>query len=142
MALRGYSVGFRTSSRRSILKDCCSDKAFKTLKVGICRTSESQEVKVLEYLRKSKLLHYGRYCVRRPCDSFHINVPTGCHHCIVYEPLGMSLLEYANRQQDHRISAGVVNWVMTYLLKAVDYLYSSGVVYTGGRLRSSPYLGL
>lgn len=47
----------------------------------------------------------------------------------------MSLLDYVERQQDHRINDGVVKWTMTYLLKAVDYLHSSGVVHTGRRLQ-------
>ena len=47
----------------------------------------------------------------------------------------MSLLDYVDRQQDHRINDGVVKWVTIYLLKAIDYLYSSGVVYTGRRFK-------
>ena len=43
----------------------------------------------------------------------------------------MSLFDFVNRQQDHRINDGVVKWVMTYLLQALDYLHSSGVVHTG-----------
>lgn len=43
----------------------------------------------------------------------------------------MSLLDYVTRQQDHRLNTGVTKWVATYLLNAVDYLHSSGVVHTG-----------
>ena len=46
-----------------------------------------------------------------------------------------SLLDYVKRQQDHRINDGVVKWAMIYLLKAFDYLHSSGVVHTGRRLK-------
>lgn len=108
-----------------------SDKSFKTIKIGIRGTSESQEVKVLEYLKSINSPHEGRYCVRRACDSFEIQVPGGRHHCIVYEPLGLSLLDYVGRQQNRTLNAGLVKWTMTYLLKAVDYLHTSGVVHTG-----------
>jgi serine/threonine protein kinase len=46
----------------------------------------------------------------------------------------MSLLDYVTRQQDHTVSTGVAKWAVTYLLKAVDYLHTSGVVHTGIRL--------
>ena len=111
-----------------------SDKTYKTLKIGVCRKSESQEVKVLNYLKEVKSSNDGRYCVRRACDFFEIQVPSGRHHCIVYEPLGMSLLDYVIRQQDHTLNIGVAKWIMMYLLKAIDYLHSSGVVHTGTRL--------
>ena len=43
----------------------------------------------------------------------------------------MSLLDYVALQRDGTLGTGTVKWVMTYLLKAVDYLHSSGVVHTG-----------
>ena len=43
----------------------------------------------------------------------------------------MSLLDYVTRQQDHTLNTGITKWVVTYLLKAVDYLHTSGVVHTG-----------
>jgi len=46
----------------------------------------------------------------------------------------MSLLDFVTRQQDHTLNTGVAKWAVTYLLKAVDYLHSSGVVHTGTRL--------
>jgi len=117
-----------------------SDMTYKALKIGICRKSESQEVKVLNYLKETKSSHEGRYCVRRACNSFEIQVPSGRHHCIVYEPLGMSLLDFVTRQQDHTLNIGVAKWTMTYLLKAIDYLHTSGVVHTGIRLQSHEVL--
>jgi serine/threonine-protein kinase SRPK3 len=113
-----------------------SDKTYKALKIGICQKSESQEVKVLNYLKETKSSHEGRYCVRRACNSFEIQVPGGRHHCIVYEPLGMSLLDFVARQQDYTLNTAVAKWTVTYLLKAVDYLHTSGVVHTGIRLIS------
>ena len=43
----------------------------------------------------------------------------------------MSLLDYITRQQDCIFDSEVANWVVTYLLKAIDYLHTSGVVHTG-----------
>jgi len=55
----------------------------------------------------------------------------------------MSLLDYVTRQQDHALSTGAAKLAVTYLLKPVDYLHTSGVVHTGTRLKfhgSSPSL--
>lgn len=48
----------------------------------------------------------------------------------------MSLLDFVARQQDHTLHTAVAKWTITYLLKAVDYLHTSGVVHTGIRLKS------
>ena len=108
-----------------------SDKTYKTLKFGVRSTTESQEVKILRHLKEIKSSNDGRYCVRRVCDFFEIDVPDNRHHCIVFEPLGMSLLDYVTLQRDHTLNSGVAKWDLTYLLKAVDYLHTSGVVHTG-----------
>ncbi|KAH8820111.1 kinase-like domain-containing protein [Xylogone sp. PMI_703] len=80
--------------------------------------------------RKLGLTHDGRYCVRQSCDQFEIEVFDRVHHCLVYEPLGMSLLEYVNLQPDRRLSMKEVAWVTTYLLIGLDYLHKCRVVHT------------
>jgi serine/threonine-protein kinase SRPK3 len=107
--------------------------AYKVLKVGTYSTVENRESKVLTHLEKSSSTNDGRYCVRRSCDSFKINVPGGAHQCLVYEPLGMSLLEYVNLQSDKRLSMRAAAWVTTYLLIGLDYLHTCRVVHTGIR---------
>ena len=76
-------------------------------KFGVRSTTESQEVKILRHLKEIKSSNDGRYCVRRVCDFFEIDVPDGRHHCIVFEPLGMSLLDYVTLQRDHTLNGGV-----------------------------------
>ncbi|KAL9100958.1 MAG: hypothetical protein Q9163_003722 [Psora crenata] len=126
-------LGFGGSSTVWLCEDL-TDKTYKALKIGVCRKSESQEVKVLKYLKETKSSNDGRYCVRRACNFFEIQVPGGRHHCIVYKPLGMSLLDYVTRQQDRTLTTGVAKWVVTYLLKAVDYLHTCNVVHTDIKL--------
>lgn len=107
------------------------DKSYKTLKVGICRKTEDREVEVLNFLKGLKSSHNGRYCVRRTRDSFEIKVPDGYHHCLVFDPLGQSLLEYVKRQKGMALDMDIVRWITTYVLTAVDYLHTCGVVHTG-----------
>ncbi|KAL9130562.1 MAG: hypothetical protein Q9217_001275 [Psora testacea] len=110
------------------------DNSYKTLKVGICGKTEDKEVEVLNYLKKMRSSHNGRYCVRRPSDSFKIKVPDGYHHCLVYDPLGQSLLEYVKRQKGMILNIDTVRWIATYLLTALDYLHTCEVVHTDIKL--------
>lgn len=103
------------------------------MKVGIRKTIDDRETQVLQYLREMKSSHDGRYCVRRATDTFAIEVTNGHHHCLVYEPLGMSLLEHVERQEDKTLKMNFVKWVTTYLLTALDYLHTCRVTHTGTR---------
>jgi len=107
--------------------------AYKVLKVGTYSTVENRESKVLSHLAKCSLTHDGRYCVKRACDAFKINVPGGAHQCLLYEPLGMSLLEYVNLQPERRLGMRAAAWVTKYLLIGLDYLHTGRVVHTGIR---------
>ncbi len=109
------------------------DKSYKALKVGTHRkdNDQSQEITVLNHLKNVGLSHDGRYCVRRACDYFEIKVPGGHHPCFVYEPLGISLLDYVELQPSKRLDMPTVKWITTYLLLAIDYLHASGVIHTG-----------
>lgn len=107
--------------------------SYKTLKVGTRRkgNERSQEIRVLNHLKSVGLSHDGRYCVRRVCDYFEIEVPGGHHPCFVYEPLGISLSDYVDLQPSKRLDMPTVKWIATYLLLAIDYLHQSGVIHTG-----------
>lgn len=43
----------------------------------------------------------------------------------------MSLLDYVERQQNHKLNDRVAKCAVTYLLKAADYLHTFGEVHTG-----------
>ncbi|KAH9212821.1 kinase-like domain-containing protein [Leptodontidium sp. 2 PMI_412] len=125
--------GFGGSSTVWLCRDK-KDDTYKTPKVGTFSTVENRESKVLAHLENSGSTHDGRYCVRRSSDSFKITVPGGAHQCLVYEPLGMSLLEYVNLQPNKRLTMRAAAWVTTYLLKGLDYLHTCGVVHTDIKL--------
>lgn len=121
--MRAYDIVL-TSSR---------DSSYKALKVGTRRKSQSmaKEVQVLEYLASGNSVHDGQSWVREACDTFQIDVLGGSHTCLVYEPLGISLLERIDLQPGRRLEMPLVK-VSTYcLLLGVDYLHTSGVIHTG-----------
>ena len=108
-----------------------SNVDYKTLKILTRKTTEHPEVKVLKHLQDQKRSN-GSWCgVRKPRGDFEIAVADGRHHCIVYEALGMNLLEHLAVQPDGTLGGAKTRWVLKHLLEAVDYLHSSGVVHTG-----------
>ncbi|KAH7317710.1 protein kinase [Rhexocercosporidium sp. MPI-PUGE-AT-0058] len=125
--------GFGGSSTVWLCRDR-KDSTYKALKVGTYSSIENQESKVLTHLERCGSTHDDRYCVRRSSDSFKITVPGAVHKCLVYEPLGMSLLEYVNLQPGKRLSMKAAAWVTTYLLMGLDYLHTCRVVHTDIKL--------
>lgn len=69
--------------------------------------------------------------MRRCHDSFVMQTKFGHHHCHVYEPLGMSLLDYVNIQDGKRLTADAVGFVATCVLLGLDYVHDCGVVHAG-----------
>ncbi|OBT58434.1 CMGC/SRPK protein kinase [Pseudogymnoascus sp. 24MN13] len=113
-----------------------TDKSYKALKVGTHRNTKSmtKEVQVLEYLASRNSVHDGRSWLREACDTFQIDIPDGSHTCLVYEPLGISLLERINLQPGKRLELPLVKVATYCLLSGIDYLHSSGVVHTDIKL--------
>ncbi|KAH8757917.1 hypothetical protein F5883DRAFT_367732, partial [Diaporthe sp. PMI_573] len=58
------------------------------------------------------------------------------HPCHVYEPLGISLLDFVDLQSSKRLDMPTVKWITTYLLLAMDYLHTSGVINTDIKLNN------
>jgi serine/threonine-protein kinase SRPK3 len=81
------------------------DNSYKALKVGTRRNSKSmaKEVQVLEYLASQNSVHDGQSWIREACDTFQIDATEGSHTCLVYEPLGISLLERIDLQPGKRL---------------------------------------
>lgn len=85
----------------------------------------------MEYLASWNSVRVGRSWVREACDTFRINVPGSSHTCLVYEPLGTSLLERIDLQPAKRLKMPLVKVATYCLLLGIDYLHSSGVIHTG-----------
>ena len=104
---------------------------FKTVKVGRKGITPHRELRVLEYLKGKADDHRGEVCVRKACDTFRINTPDGYHTCLVYEPLGMNLMQRISLERDQRFHFTAVRVIAYYLLWAIDYLHTCGVIHTG-----------
>lgn len=86
---------------------------------------------MLKYLNSLQSDHQGRYCARRADDIFQIARKDGFHECLVFEPLGLSMLESVSRRKTQTLELVEVKWVATYLLNALSYLHASDVIHTG-----------
>ncbi|OBT76959.1 CMGC/SRPK protein kinase [Pseudogymnoascus sp. 05NY08] len=113
-----------------------TDNSYRALKVGTRRNSKSmtKEAQVLEYLASRNSVHDGRPWLREACDTFQIDVPDGSHTCLVYEALGISLLERIDLQPGKKLELPLVKVATYCLLLGIDYLHSSGVIHTDIKL--------
>ena len=67
-------------------------------------------------------------------DSFEISGPHGRHHCLVHEPLGMSLYDLQMRARNRVFSKDVLRTSTRQLLAALDFLHTqAGIIHTGNR---------
>jgi serine/threonine protein kinase len=107
------------------------DNSFKIVKVCRKGITANRELQVLEYLRGKADDHKGEVCVRRACDSFRIVTSNSDHSCLVYEPLGINLMQRISLESDKRFDFQAVRAIACYLLLAIDYLHTAGVIHTG-----------
>lgn len=77
----------------------------------------------------------GKYCVPRAEDILVIPGTNGNkHQCLVFEPLGPNLLEFASQRKKRSgnlFRIDEVRWMTIYFLHALDFLHENGVVHTG-----------
>jgi serine/threonine-protein kinase SRPK3 len=102
------------------------------LKVYIHSPKTNQEVNVLKHLSAVKAGHPGRSLVRTMIESFEITGPSGCHQCIIYEPLLTSLLHFQATLNPKSLPEDLLKGALQQLLLALDYLHSeANIVHTG-----------
>ena len=101
------------------------------MKVCVSSNLRNQEQKIQDHLRNLDISNDGQYCVRKCEDSFVLESFSGHHQCYVYEPLGMSLLDYVNLQQDLVLNKDDIHWIVKHLLTGLDYLHCCNIVHTG-----------
>ena len=109
-----------------------SSNAYKVLKIsaGDGSVRESEILQKIDAASSSSD-HQGRYCVRRPEHIFSFPRNGIAYQCFVFEPLGPSLLEFTNSIPKHPFGSRDVRWTAIYLLHAIDFLHTCGVVHTG-----------
>ena len=93
-----------------------------------------KETEVYNYLNACTASHDGSILVRKALDSFQIDATEGPYHCLVHQPLGISLQDLQNRFRAKVLPEKLVKLTLIHLLLALDYLHSeAGIIHTGMR---------
>ena len=102
------------------------------MKVYISGHRQSRnELKVLTHIKTIETTHPGSYLIRNVLDAFEMAGQNGCHQCLVYDPLGLTLSDL-RRLCDGRIPGEMLKGIINYLLLALDFLHTEAqVVHTG-----------
>lgn len=111
-----------------------SDHRYVALKVYVNSSARHRELPIYDRINQTQSNHSGRKCVRMLLDSFEISGPHGRHHCLVHEPLGMSLYDLQMRARNRVFSKDVLRTSTRQLLAALDFLHTqAGIIHTGNR---------
>ena len=94
-------------------------------------TATDREIKVYEHLSKVRSSHPGQLLIRELYDSFDVRGPVGNPHCLVLQPMHMTLLEMM-RLNTRPFDLPLLKMTVKRLLLALDFLHTeAGVVHTG-----------
>ena len=75
--------------------------AIKILVSELCHSS--QEVQILKHLSRGLASHPGKKHIIQLVDWFEHEGPNGTHPCLVFEPLGPSVLDEAESYTSNRL---------------------------------------
>lgn len=126
-------LGFGTASTIWLCRDLDENRLL-TLKVCIVEkhSEPDNESAISDYLKSIDAAgHPGRDLLRLVLDQFQVAGPRGTHHCLLFDPLGISLTEYRNRFPRKRLPENLLQHILRLVLVGLDFLHQAGVVHTG-----------
>ncbi|KXN80773.1 Serine/threonine-protein kinase SRPK [Leucoagaricus sp. SymC.cos] len=81
------------------------------------------ELDIYKRIEKASRKHPGRWAVRSLLESFDVNGPEGQHQCLVHPPLLESVRTFLRRNDERRLPALIVAYVLKRLFLALDFLH-------------------
>jgi len=104
-----------------------SENRYSALKVVKSATryveTARDEIKLLSQVAAANLCHLGRQHIVSFLDSFDHSGPEGTHVCIVFEPLGETLLALIQRNKKKGVSQALVKVIAKQVLLGLQYLH-------------------
>jgi serine/threonine-protein kinase SRPK3 len=96
-------------------------------------TEQSRELRVLQVLQEAGVSHH----IVRLLDHFVHQGPNGCHQCLVFELLGLSVDTIANDYSEggDQLDPETILKITNQLLQAVSFIHGVGYAH-GGRVNS------
>ncbi|KAH9995941.1 kinase-like domain-containing protein [Xylariaceae sp. FL0662B] len=125
-------LGYGTASTIWLCRDLEKD-ALLTLKIcNVARdaTKVNIEVAISQHLKAAEGEHPGRELIRMVLDDFQITGPHGTHHCLLFEPLGISITEFRNMFPEKGLSKKLFQQTLQLVLLGLDFLHQAGIIHT------------
>lgn len=105
---------------------------YKVLKIGTASATQRETAAVERLgLARSQWEHQSKHCVRHPDRILALPLQGQMHRCFKFEPLGPSLLEFTSCPTNQPFGSEKVHWIAVYILHALDFLHSNGIVHAG-----------
>lgn len=95
---------------------------------------QPDEADILQHLKSADTKHPGYRHIVRMTHRFTHSGPNGQHSCIVFEPLGESVLHLQKRSKNGRLPLDIVKAIARQTLLGLDYLHRRcNIIHTGIR---------
>lgn len=100
------------------------------------------ELNVYKHIDSIETDHPGRKFIRKMLGYFYVQGPSGCHICLVHEPLGMNANELLRHIPGRTMTLESMKPAIRQLLGVLDFLHSvARLIHTGTVcLLQCPYL--
>lgn len=90
------------------------------------------ELEILKHIGKTDPNNPGYQHVAHLLDSFVHEGPNGDHLCLVFEPMGQSVLDLQRSFPNKQLPPHLGRQIAKQLLYAIDWLHNScGIIHTG-----------
>lgn len=138
-------IGLRLLLKRRVLAhDVCRTNRYLSLKVctinrkNAIANQADNEATISQYVKSVGAEHPGINYMRLVLDDFTVEGPNGAHRCLLFNPLGMTLLDLRNLTPEKALKKRHLQQSLQLVLLALDLLHQAGVVHTGTSSSISP----
>ena len=91
-----------------------------------------RELAAYSHLDTITTSNLGALLIRELLDTFRATGPAGEYHCLVHEPLGMSMETLRQLSPGRKLPENVLKLFVIHLLRALDFLHTdAGMIHAG-----------
>lgn len=130
-------LGYGTSSTIWLSRDL-QENRLATLKICTAirdSSKENHEVAISNFIKSIDAAnHPGKQLLRLVQENFSVTSARGTHHCLVFEPLGMSFSDFLDMFPDRRLPEKLFQQSIQLVFLGLDLLHQAGVIHTGESL--------
>ncbi|KAL2038391.1 hypothetical protein N7G274_008730 [Stereocaulon virgatum] len=90
---------------------------------------DNHEIRILEHLLHGPASHPGKKHIIQLLDRFEHEGPNGTHQCLVFEPLGPSIVSEAESYTSNRLPGKVAWEASRQTIQALAYIHANGIAH-------------